>query len=155
MMKRFFIVMGVALAASCSSRQEIPKDVLKQPQMQAVLWDMLRADEFVTNYVKKDSLHKMKDESIRLYEDVFRLHNTNKKQFVRSIMFYNGHPELLKPVLDSLENRKNTIMQDVHRTMRADTSHKAVRSGDSSRQLFRHADSARRKLKLMKLEPVR
>ena len=154
MMKRLFLAMLVALAASCSSKQEIPKDVLKQPQMQAVLWDMLRADEFVTNYVKNDSLHKMKDESIRLYEDIFRLHKTNRKQFVRSIMFYNGHPELLKPVLDSLESRKNTIMQDVHRTIRTDTSHKAKKGGDSSHLLFRRADSTRRRLKMMTPQPA-
>src|ERR1700741_2278047 len=115
MMKRLSIALLVILAASCSSRDDIPKDVLSQPQMQAVLWDMLRADEFATNYVKNDSLHKMKDESVRLYEDIFKLHKTSRKQFVRSIMFYNGHPELLKPVLDSLEGRKNTIMQDIHR----------------------------------------
>ena len=154
MMKRLFIAMGVVLAVSCSSKEDIPNDVLKQPQMQAVLWDMLRADEFVTNYVKNDSLHKMKDESIRLYEDIFLLHKTNKKQFVRSIMFYNGHPELLKPVLDSLESRKNTIMQDVHRTIRTDTSHKTVRGKDSSHLLFRQADSARRRLKMMKPQPA-
>lgn len=154
MMKRLLIVMLVVVTASCSSRQEIPEDVLKQPQMQAVLWDMLRADEFIANYVKNDSLNKMKDESIRLYENIFRIHKTNQKQFVRSIMFYNGHPELLKPVLDSLESRKNTIMQDVHRITRADTSHKTIRSSDSSHLLFRQADSARRRLKLMKPQPA-
>ena len=144
MMKRLFIAVLVIVAASCSSRQEIPKDVLKQPQMQAVLWDMLRADEFIMNYIKKDSAHKIKDESIRLYEDVFRIHKTSKKQFVKSIMFYNGHPELLKPVLDSLEVRKNSIMQEVHRTIRADTSHKKIIG----------ADSARRRLKMMKPQLV-
>jgi Domain of unknown function (DUF4296) len=114
MMKAFFILLLMLIITSCSPKNRIPQDVLQQPQMQAVLWDVLRADEFVMNYVKSDSMHNKKDESTKLYEEVFRIHKTNRGQFKKSIDFYNGHPDLLKVILDSLENRKNTILQDVY-----------------------------------------
>ena len=129
MMKSFFILLLVLIITSCSVKNKIPQDVLSQPQLQAVLWDMLRTDEFVLNYIKNDSTHNKKDESTKLYEEVFQIHKTNREQFRKSIHFYNSHPDLLKVVLDSLENRKNSIMQEVYK-----------------KQTF--PDSARKKLKL-------
>jgi Domain of unknown function (DUF4296) len=115
MIKAFFVSFLVLIVTSCSPKKRIPQDVLPQPQMQAVLWDMLRTDEFVMNYFKNDSVRSKKDESTKLYEEVFRIHKTNREQFKKSMNFYNGHPDLLKVVLDSLENRKNTIIQDVYK----------------------------------------
>ncbi|MCW3117220.1 MAG: hypothetical protein JWM28_1302 [Chitinophagaceae bacterium] len=132
MMKAFFISLLVLIVISCTSKQKIPQDILSQPTMQAVLWDLLRTDEFVLIYVRNDSLHNKKDESTRLYEEVFRMHQTNREQFKKSLIFYNGHPDLLKVVLDSLENKKSTILQDVHRKpMIPDSAHKKFKLSET------------------------
>ncbi|MES1218120.1 MAG: DUF4296 domain-containing protein [Bacteroidota bacterium] len=125
-MKVFLFSLLGLIIISCSSKEKIPQDVLSQPQMQVVLWDILRTDEFVLNYVKKDSLHNKKDESTRLYEEVFRIHKTTKEQFKKSVDYYNSHPEMLKVILDSLESRKNSVLTDFHRKpfTRPDSAHK-------------------------------
>jgi putative lipase involved disintegration of autophagic bodies len=128
MMKAFLISLVALLVVSCSSRDKIPDDILPQPRMQALVWDMLRTDEFVTNYIRNDSVHNKKDESTRLYEQVFRIHKTNRDQFKKSIIFYNGHPDLLKGVFDSLENRKNSVLLDTRKKPGIpDSAHKKLK----------------------------
>lgn len=114
---------------SCSAKQEIPKDILPQVKMEAVLWDILRADEFVSNFGRKDTTRTAKDKSIYLYEEVFRIHKTNKSQFEKSVDFYNLHPDLFKMIVDSLEKRKGTVSNEYYKP-----SHPV----DSIKTKFRH-----------------
>lgn len=76
--------------------------MLSQEKMTNILWDLLRADEFVYNYALKDSTRDKKQESIKLYEQVFRIHGTSKEQFEKSFTFYQSRPDLFKEVMDSL-----------------------------------------------------
>ena len=50
-------------------------DILPQKKMQAVLWDMMRADQFLTDYVlnKDSSLNKI-TESLKYYQQIFAIH---------------------------------------------------------------------------------
>jgi hypothetical protein len=114
---------------SCSGKQEIPKDILSQVKMEAVLWDMLRTDEFVSNFGRKDTTHTTKDKSTYLYDEVFKIHKTDKSQFEKSVSFYNLHPDLLKPVVDSLEKRKARVSNEYY---------KPSKSSDSLRTKIKH-----------------
>jgi hypothetical protein len=96
--------------AGCKSRNKIPKNILPQAKMEAVMWDMIRADKFLTDFVliKDTSLNK-DTSSIQLYQQIFRIHHISKEEFQRSFSFYRAHPVLLKTVLDSLDARPNKI----------------------------------------------
>ena len=73
--------------------------------MQAVVWDMMRADQFVTIlYLEKDSTLDRNTESIKLYQQVFRIHQISKEEFQQSLSFYRSHPALLKVIMDSLKS---------------------------------------------------
>ncbi|MDP9229987.1 MAG: DUF4296 domain-containing protein, partial [Bacteroidota bacterium] len=89
---------------SCSNNK-VPKGILPEPKMGNVLWDLIRADEFVLNYVH-DSTRSKKQESIKLYQQVFQIHKITKEEFEKSFSFYKKHPEILQPLLDTLERRK-------------------------------------------------
>lgn len=115
---------------SCSAKQEIPKDILPQVKMEAVLWDILRADEFVSNFGRKDTTRTTKEKSIYLYEEIFRIHKTNKLQFEKSVDFYNLHPDLFKTIVDSLEKRKANVSNEYY---------KPSQLSDSLRTKIRHA----------------
>ena len=141
-MKAFFISLLILAITSCSSRDKVPNDILPQQQLQAILWDMLRADEFVMSYIKNDSVRNKKDESTRLYEEIFRLHKTDRAQFKKSLMFYNGHPELLKVVFDSLENRKTTELDIRKRPSLTDSAHKRPIIHDSTHKRQQLIDAA-------------
>jgi Domain of unknown function (DUF4296) len=90
------------LVAGCKSRVGIPANILSQAKMQQVLWDMTRADLFLVDYLKKDSTLDKRLESIKLYQQVFRIHQVSKEEFRQSMEFYKTHPVYFKPILDSI-----------------------------------------------------
>ena len=57
---------------------------------------------YVTDHIIKDTTKDQKNESIILYEKVFRIHSTTSEAFKKSLTFYESHPDLLKPIADSL-----------------------------------------------------
>ena len=97
--------------------------------MTLVMWDLIKADEYVYNYAAKDSSVDKKQESVKLYEQVFRIHGTSREEFEKSLAFYQNRPDLLKAVIDSLRKFE-------------------VKFGDTQPQIPYFADSIRSKLKL-------
>lgn len=126
MMKLIVFFIGIFLFSACT-QNKMPADVLPQPQMQAVLWDMMRADEFIINYASKDSGYNKTEQSLRLYNQVYSIHKTTKDQFKKSLAYYNRQPELFKIILDSLEKKKSSIMQEQYKNLSSDSSKKRIK----------------------------
>ncbi len=110
---KIFLLLVVVLSG-CNKKESLPKDVLKPEKMEDVLWDMSLADEFVVNYVMKDSTLNKKIESTKRYRQIFTIHKTNLEEFKKSLQFYESHPVLFKPVLDSLGARQQTDMAELY-----------------------------------------
>lgn len=105
-MSRFIIgLFLVFLITAC--KDNIPKNILRPKEMGAVLWDVFRADEMATIYANKDSLYKKTDKRNELYQTVFQVHHISKEEFEKSFQFYQSRPDLLKPILDSLQSQTN------------------------------------------------
>ena len=105
-MKKFITVFVLFLfLASCGGKNNIPKGVLKQEKMQAVLWDVLRADAFTFQFVTKDSSKKPEAEMAALQQQIFATHKTSREAFYKSYDFYKTHPEIMNTLLDSLINK--------------------------------------------------
>lgn len=103
MRKYLPVYLFIALLISCSGKTRVPRDVLSQKKMAPLLWDLFRADAFLTSFVLPfDSLKDKEGKTIRLYKEVFALHETNKEEFQRSFLFYEDHPVLMKELLDSV-----------------------------------------------------
>jgi len=97
------------LVGSCSAeKKQVPDEVLAPARMQAVLWEMIRADVFVRDHLAPDSLQQPK--SFGIYNDIFRRHGTTREQFRESLTYYRRHPDLFKPLLDSLEQRQKRVI---------------------------------------------
>lgn len=98
------------LIASCKSKDAVPGNVLPQDKMQAVLWDIMRADQFLSDYVlNKDTSLKKATESIKLYQQVLAINGVTKEKFERSFSFYKTHPLLLKVIMDSIVNAPSEV----------------------------------------------
>jgi hypothetical protein len=98
----------------CKNKNKVPAGVIKQKKMQAVLWDMMRADQFLGDFVlKKDSTLNKKMESIKLYGKVFAIHQISKEQFMKSFSFYKSHPALFKVIMDSLSQPKKMAIDEM------------------------------------------
>jgi hypothetical protein len=82
----------------------MPKGVLKPVKMQAVLFDIIRADNFVFQYVTKDSSKKPEAELAKLQQQIFAVHKISRADYYKSYEYYKAHPDIMEPMLDSLIN---------------------------------------------------
>lgn len=104
------LVLIVLLSAACS-RNERPSGVLDREKMEAVLWDLIRADLFISNYLQvKDSALDKKDQGIRLYSQVLKMHGITQEQFRRSFYYYRSRPKLLQELMDSVSKRRDDTL---------------------------------------------
>lgn len=107
MKKLSFLLVLLAGIIACSDKNKLPKDVLPQPKMQAVMWDMIRAGDFLNNYVfyRDTSVDKIA-ESQKWNEKIFQIHHITREQFNKSYDYYQRHPQLMKAVMDSISKIK-------------------------------------------------
>lgn len=92
------------LSGCSNSGANIPKDVLPEAKMRAVLTDVLLAEANVTD--KGLMQEEMKPEVQKMYLQIFEKHEIKKEQFYQSMEFYTKHPDILdrnfQPIIDSL-----------------------------------------------------
>jgi hypothetical protein len=84
------------------SKSPVPKDILTVDKMEKVVYDLMQVDEYLNSFAIKDSLDDIKKKRSIFYEQVFRLHNTNRKEFYTSYKYYQQHPDIQKILFDSL-----------------------------------------------------
>jgi len=101
---KFFIsiIFFSFIIPGCIQKNRVPKSILAQQVMTRVMWDLIKADEYVSNFAVKDSSFDKNQESVKLYEQVYRIHGTSREEFEKSLEFYQSRPDLLKAVMDSL-----------------------------------------------------
>lgn len=110
-MRILFVIFSLAFIFSCSGKNEIPAGIMPPKKMQAVLWDMISAGEFLNAYVNyKDSIDK-EAESLKRYGQVFQFHKISKAEFDKSWLYYRQHPEKMRPILDSLSKRQSPLLE--------------------------------------------
>ena len=103
MIRWLFIATISFFLISCKGKKTVPSGILPPRKMQAVLWDMMRADQFLTNFVlNRDSSLNKTAESIKLYQQVYSIHQVSEKEFQKSFSYYRAHPSLFKAVMDSI-----------------------------------------------------
>lgn len=101
-MRTLGILIIVVIIFSCQS--SVPKDVLPPKKMQAVLWDVMQADEMMEYYSVKDSTFHSLPKHAEYYQKVFSIHKITKEDFTKSLAYYESHPVVFKTVLDSLKS---------------------------------------------------
>src|SRR6185436_1391285 len=101
-MRFFLFIILIILSFGCIRNNKVPKDVIPQNQMRKIMWDLMRADTYVTDFIMKDSIRDKKAESAKLYEKIFEIHATTQETFKKSLAFYQSRPDLFKVVSDSL-----------------------------------------------------
>lgn len=112
-------VVLILFLASCTTRERIPNGIYDKDKMQAVLWDMLLADRFSAQYLLKDSARmNVKEETFKLYEQVFAVHQTSREAFVKSYRYYLNRPDLTKEIFDSLTSRATRSRDQLYKAIR-------------------------------------
>lgn len=98
------IVCLMALVISCSDKDRLPSRVLPQKEMQLLMWDLMRADNFLGTYVidRGDTPVNRTTESLKYYQRIFSIHHITREQFQESFNYYRNHPALFKALMDSI-----------------------------------------------------
>lgn len=104
MKKLIFLFCFTAFLLACSD-SGVPKGILPKEKMQEVLWDLIRAGEFVEGYIK-DTGRLKTNAALDWYDRVYKLHNTTEAEFKKSYAYYQQHPLLMKEMLDSLSKKQ-------------------------------------------------
>src|SRR5580704_5762128 len=103
------------IAAGCSDKDGIPRGILPKDKMEEVMWDMAQADQYAALYLAKDSAHiDQKTETMRLYEEVFRLHHVTREEFRNSYRYYLDHPALSQQLFDSVIARGSRARSELY-----------------------------------------
>ena len=123
----FFIL--AVFFSECVEKDKVPKGIIPQNEMRKLMWDMMRADAFVSDFIMKDSTRNQKAESAILYEKIFSIHSTTEDIFKKSLIFYQSRPDLLKAITDSLrvDERKAQTYPTQGETPQPDTTTPKIR----------------------------
>ena len=122
-MRFFLFIILIILTFGCIQDKKIPKDVLPQNEMRKIMWDLMRADAYVSTFIMKDSTKNQKTESAILYEKIFEIHATTQETFKKSLAFYQSRPDLFKAISDSLKvDEKRSQQYTDEKKVLADTA---------------------------------
>lgn len=102
-MRRLGIVAMLFLAACVDN--SIPKDIIAKEKMEQIVWELTVADDFVTVYIAKDTTNDVNAERMKRYQQIFDLHKITRAEFKKSYNYYMGHPDVSKPMFDSIAAR--------------------------------------------------
>lgn len=105
-----FLILSV-FVSGCIRDKKIPKGIISQNEMRKIMWDLMRADAYVADFIMKDSTRNQKTESAVLYEQIFSMHSTTQEAFIKSRDFYLRRPDLLKVITDSLRSDEKKVQQ--------------------------------------------
>src|SRR5258708_4201572 len=105
------LLIGVLLAVSgCSDKNSVPSGILPHEKMEAVMWDVIQSEQYSASFLAKDSAHiNLKLENLRLYDEVFRLHQVSREEFRKSYQYYMGRADLAQVLFDSLLAKGNRL----------------------------------------------
>ena len=92
----------LVLLTSCGGNNKTPDDILKPEKMQAVLWDVIKADAFTTEFIKKDTTKNAANENLKLQQQIFAIHKVTKDVFYESYDYYKNNSIQFKTLLDSM-----------------------------------------------------
>ncbi|HWB92305.1 MAG TPA: DUF4296 domain-containing protein [Puia sp.] len=104
----FFVLTG------CSDKDSVPYGVLSVNKMCTVMWDMIQADQYAAMLAKDSGHVDARAEHLRLYDQVFRLHDVSREKFQKSYKYYLEHPKLNQVLFDSLSAQGNRLRNEAY-----------------------------------------
>lgn len=108
MTRVFIFMLGVIFINACSDSEKRPAGILKAKKMQAVLWDVIKAEAFTAEFIKKDSTKDAALENEKLLQQVFAIHKTTRAEFYKSYNYYKTNTAEFTVILDSMISKAQT-----------------------------------------------
>jgi hypothetical protein len=119
-MKRLSFIIAYTILVSCQGKNKVPADLIQPPEMQKILWDVIRAQALAIETARKDSLVNEVAETKVLTQKVLVIHHTTSTVFNKSYNWYTNHPDIMKIIFDSLSTQSQHESQsEVRKTHRS------------------------------------
>jgi hypothetical protein len=96
------LLTSLFLISSCGNKDKLPAGILKPDKMQAVLWDVIKADVFTAEFIKKDTAKNAAAENLKLQQQIFAIHKISKAGFYNSYDYYKLNSTAFKKIIDSM-----------------------------------------------------
>ena len=96
------LLFGLGSLISCGNNDKRPSGILAPDKMQAVLWDVIKAEAFTTEFIKRDSAKNAAEENSKLQQQIFAIHKISKADFYKSYDYYKSNTTQFKVILDSM-----------------------------------------------------
>ena len=117
-MRIYLVIICLLFSVACTDPEKVPKDIIPKEKMEKVLWDMMLADRYSAQFLVKDTPRiNLKQETFKLYDEVFQIHKINKDQFIKSYKYYLNRPDLNKLMFDSLAVRGSRERDTMYKKM--------------------------------------
>jgi len=117
-MTRILLIVLIGGLLSCNN-SKVPKGILPPDKMEKVLWDMIQADRYAVQFLAKDSAKiDVKAETFKLYEEIFRIHKTNREEFSKSFNYYLSRPQLNQALYDSMGVKGSRLREEMYKSMK-------------------------------------
>ena len=134
-MKFTGLILILCLFIACRDKTKTPSGVLPKEKMEKVLWDMMLADRFASQFLTKDSAKKnITEETFKVYAEVFSINNVSRKEFVKSYKFYMTRPDLSKVIMDTILLRANRLKEENYKPRLANPPDSMPKPVDSVRK---------------------
>jgi hypothetical protein len=105
MIRLIILLLVLGSMISCGNKDKRPSGILAPEKMQAVLWDVIKAEAFTTEYIKKDSAKNAEEENLKLQQEIFAIHKISKADFYNRYDYYRSHTTEFKIMLDTMVAR--------------------------------------------------
>ena len=103
------VVVLACLFLVCSCKEDsVPEDVFSEEKMGNVLYDILLADEWVDYTRMYDSSYMNFPKRAAIYDSVFQVHGITKQDYQKSMGYYEGRPDVLKEIFETIGKRADT-----------------------------------------------
>lgn len=101
-MRSFIYLISILFLSACINKKDVPKNIIQPEKMQKIMMEMFTADGVNNELSLRDTSFNLPDNNKSKFQQIFTNHKISKDQFYKSYNFYLGHPDLLKPITDSL-----------------------------------------------------
>ncbi|MEO7768089.1 MAG: DUF4296 domain-containing protein [Ferruginibacter sp.] len=102
-MKRLVMVWVIICMIGCrGNNSNSSGKIVDKEKMGSVMWDIIGADVFTEQFVKKDTSKSASLENIKLQNKIFALHNISRADYYKSYEYYLSHTDLMKTILDTM-----------------------------------------------------
>jgi hypothetical protein len=96
------ILLIIIITAFFSCETESDRNKIGDVKMEAIMFDLLRAEVITRDFLARDSARNLDSSNIAMQKSIFKKHNVSREDFNESFNYYLDHPNNMSLLMDSI-----------------------------------------------------